>query len=168
MSFLIDIYCPSQIWALNLQRVLSNTPIYGNDPPNLSNCVHLIFVVLADYLNVVLAQAKFRWLFGSKVLRVKSRTETYCATVRAICSRLQDSKESAPREIAWKPQGAGERRLSRACKHCFQYLILDIPYDWSILTVYVHHINCLASRTQRQRKHLANVWNPPTRHILTF
>ena len=67
--------------------------------PNLSNCVYLTFVVLADYQDVVLAQAKFRWLFSSKVLRVKSRTETYSTTVRAICSRLQDSKESAPRKL---------------------------------------------------------------------
>jgi len=84
--------------------------------PSLSNYVHLTFVALADYQDVVLAQEKFRWLFGSKVLRVKSRTETYSATVRAICSRLQDSKESAPRKVARKPQGAGERRGSGTCK----------------------------------------------------
>ena len=76
--------------------------------PNLSNCVYLTFVVLADYQDVVLAQAKFRWLFSSKVLRVKSRTETYSAAVWAICSNLQDSKESAPRKVAWKPEREGE------------------------------------------------------------
>ena len=135
--------------------------------PNPSNCVRLTFA-LADYQDVVLAQAKFRWLFRSKVLRVKSRTETYSGTVWAICSRIQDSKESAPRKVAWKPQEAWDRRVSGASKHFLQYLILDISYDWSIWTVYVKHINFLASRTQRQRKHLARVWNLLTRHILTF
>ena len=40
---------------------------------------------------------------------------------------------------------AGERWSNGACKHCFQYLIaitgiptLGIPYDWSIVTVYIN------------------------------
>ena len=41
--------------------------------------------------------------------------------------------------------GAGERRVSGACKHCFQYLIpvyhLLCTYDWSIFAVYVKHVN---------------------------
>ena len=41
--------------------------------------------------------------------------------------------------------GAGERKVSGACKHCFQYLIpvyhLLCTYDWSIFAVYVKHVN---------------------------
>ena len=41
-----------------------------------------------------------------------------------------------------------------------------IPYDWSILTVYVNHINCLASHKQGQRKNIVRVWTPSfTAHL---
>ena len=45
-----------------------------------------------------------------------------------------------------------------------------IPYDWSILAVYVNHY-CLASCIQRQRKNIMRVWTPsfsPHLDILTY
>ena len=57
---------------------------------------------------------------------------------------------------------------------CFQYLIpeyhqlLVYPIWWSILTVYVNHINRLASLTQRKRKIVASARNPPTRTFWHF
>ena len=41
-----------------------------------------------------------------------------------------------------------------------------IPFDWSILTVYVNHINCFASHIQGQRKNIVRVWTPSfTAHL---
>ena len=34
-----------------------------------------------------------------------------------------------------------------------------IPYDWSILTVYVNHINCLTSHAETE-KNIVRVWTP--------
>ena len=45
-----------------------------------------------------------------------------------------------------------------------------IPYDWSILTVYVNHINCLTSHSETE-KNIVRVWTPSfTGHldILTY
>ena len=62
---------------------------------------------------------------------------------------------------------AGERWESGACHQCFQIPHSDIPapgipFDWSILTVYVNHINSLHG----QRKNIVRVWTPSfTAHL---
>ena len=45
-----------------------------------------------------------------------------------------------------------------------------IPYDWSILRVYVNHINCLTSHAETE-KNIVRMWTPSfTAHldILTY
>ena len=67
-------------------------------------------------------------------------------------------------------RGAGERRVSEACKHCFQYWhhsgipAPGIPCDWSILTVYANHVN--RSLTIHRRDHNENVKKQRTKTLL--
>ena len=71
---------------------------------------------------------------------------------------IQNSKENRSRKVAWKPRGIGERWVSEACKHCFEYLIPVYQLLEPGLLGFVY------TKTKKKHERL----NPPTQQILKF
>ena len=69
-----------------------------------------------------------------------SKHRQVCDNAVSACSRLQNIRESASRKVARKSRGSW--RVSIVFNTSFRYTSSWYTlYDWSILTIYVKHIN---------------------------